>query len=63
MEVETIKGEIENLSKEDKTALLIEVMPALCQELLGDEGCRIYMMEVFGIDCLEELEKRFETAI
>ncbi len=63
MDAQTIKGEIDKLSKEDKMTLLIEVMPALCRELLGDEGCRVRAMEVFGIDCLEELEKRFETAI
>jgi hypothetical protein len=63
MDAKTIKGEIETLSREDKTTLLVEVMPALCRELLGDEGCRARMMEVFGIDCLEELQKRFEGAI
>jgi len=63
MDAASIKREIEKLSKEEKTTLLIEVMPALCRDLLGDEGCRVRMMELFGIDCLEELEKRFETAI
>jgi len=63
MDAASIKRQIEKLSKEEKTTLLIEVMPALCRDLLGDEGCRVRMMELFGIDCLEELEKRFETAI
>jgi hypothetical protein len=63
MDAQTIKGEIDRLSRDEKTTLLIDVMPALCREVLGDEGCRVRMMEVFGIDCLEELEKRFETAI
>jgi hypothetical protein len=63
MDVQTIKGEIEKLSGDEKTTLLIDVMPVLCREVLGEEGCRVRMMDVFGIDCLEELEKRFETAI
>ena len=63
MDVASIKREIEKLSKEEKTSLLVEMMPALCRDLLGDEGCRVRMMGVFGIDCLKELEKRFETAI
>ena len=63
MDAQMIKREIEKLPKEEKTTLLIEVMPALCRELMGDEACRVRMMEIFGIDCLEELEKRFETAI
>ena len=63
MDAQTIKGEIDRLSRDEKTTLLIDVMPALCRQVLGDEGCRVRMMEVFGIDCLEELEKRFETAI
>jgi hypothetical protein len=58
-----IKKEIEKLSKQDQATVLIEVMPALCRELLGDEGCKARMMELFGINCLEELEKRLETVI
>ena len=63
MDVQMIKGEIEKLSRDEKTTLLIDVMPVLCREVLGEEGCRVRMMDVFGIDCLKELEKRFETAI
>jgi len=63
MDAQTIKEEIDRLSRDEKAALLVDVMPALCREVLGDEGCRVRMMEVFGIDCLEELEKRFESAI
>ena len=63
MDMETIRKEIEKLPREDQSILLTEVMHALCRELLGDEACRNRMKEVFGIDCLEELEKRFETAI
>ena len=63
MDVETIKKKIENLPREDKSILLTEIMPALCRELLGEEACRDRMKEVFGIDCVEELDKRFETAV
>ena len=31
--------------------------------LRRDESGRVRMTELFGIDCLEQLEKRFETAI
>jgi hypothetical protein len=63
MDMETIKRGIEKLPREDKSILLTEVMPALCRELLGDEACRDRMKEVFGIDCVEELDKRFEMAV
>ena len=63
MDAQTIKKEIDRLPRDEKTTLLVDVMPVLCREVLGDEGCRIRVMEAFGIDCLEELEKRFETAI
>lgn len=63
MDMETIKKEIEKLSKDDKSILLTEVMPVLCRELLGDEACRDRMKEVFGIDCVRELSQRFETAV
>jgi hypothetical protein len=41
MDAASIKREIEKLSEEEKTILLVEMMPALCRELLGDEGCRV----------------------
>jgi hypothetical protein len=63
MDPQEIKSEIEKLPKQDKATVLTEVMPALCRELLGDEGCKARMMELFGIDCVEELEKRLEGAI
>ena len=63
MNAYTIKKEIDHLSKDEITSLLTEVMPALCRELMGEEQCRNHMMEVFGIDCVEELEKRFEAAV
>ena len=63
MDVHTIKREIDTLSKDEKSTLLTEVMPALCRELFGDKVCRDRMMEVFGIDCVEELEKRLEGAV
>jgi len=63
MDMSTIKKEIEKLSKDNKSILLTEVMPALCRELLGDETCRDRIKEVFGIDCVRELSQRFETAV
>lgn len=63
MDPQEISREIEKLSNQDKTTVLLEVMPGLCRELLGDEGCKTRMMELFGINCVEELEKRLETVI
>lgn len=63
MDMETIKKEIEKLSKDNKSILLTDVMPTLCRELLGDEACRDRMKEVFDIDCVRELSQRFETAV
>jgi len=61
--MEELKQEIENFSKEEKTEFFNEVVPSLCKELLGDEACREKVKEIFGIDCIKELEKRFEAAI
>ena len=63
MDVATIKKEIESLSKDEKNRILTEVMPALCRELLGDEACKGKVMEVLGIDCVEELEAKLEYMI
>jgi len=60
MDATTIKKEIDNLSKDEKIKILTEVMPVLCRELLGDESCKDKIIEVFGIDCVEELDKRLE---
>jgi glutamine amidotransferase len=63
MDVATIKKEIDRLSKDEKSKILTEVMPALCRELLGDQACRGKAMEAFGIDCVEELEAKLEYMI
>lgn len=63
MGVKEIEREIEKLPKFDRSILITEVMFDLCRELLGDEACREQWKELFAIDCLEKLDKRFETAV
>jgi hypothetical protein len=63
MDVATIKKEIDSLSKDEKSRILTEVIPALCREFLGDEACKGRVMEAFGIDCVEELEAKLEYMI
>ena len=63
MDVATIKKEILDLSKDEKTKILTEVMPALCREVLGDEACKRTVKAVFGIDCVKELEDKLEYMI
>lgn len=63
MDVEGIKREIGKLPKSDRSVLITEVMVAFCREIFGDEACRDQLKELFGIDCLEKLDKRLETGI
>jgi glutamine amidotransferase len=63
MDGAAIRKEILDLSKDEKTRILTEVMPALCRELLGDEACKRTVKEAFGIDCVKELEDKLEFMI
>ncbi len=63
MDVKTIEMEIEGLSTLERSLLITQVMFDLCEELLGEEACRDQLRELFGIDCLEKLEKRLETGM
>jgi hypothetical protein len=62
LDMEMIEGEIEKLPESNKGILLTEVMSDLCPEIL-DEACRDQLKELFGIDCLEKLEKRLKTGV
>ena len=63
MDVEEIEREIEELPKFDRSILITQVLFDLCRELLGEDACRDQLKELFGIDYLEKLEKRFETNV
>jgi hypothetical protein len=63
MDVASIRKEILDLSKDEKTKILAEVMPALCRELLGDEACKRTVKEIFGIDFVKELEDKLAFMI
>ena len=63
MDVKTIEMEIEQLPTSERSLLITQVMFDLCQELLGADVCRDQLRELFGIDCLEKLEKRLETGV
>ena len=62
IDMEMIRGEIEKLPESNKCILLTEVMFDVCREIL-DEACRDQLKELFGIDCLEKLEKRLKTGV
>jgi hypothetical protein len=59
----TIETEIEGLPTLERSLLITQVMLELCEELLGEDACRDQLRELFGIDCLEKLEKRLETGM
>ena len=63
MNVKAIEMEIEQLPTSERSLLITQVMFGLCQELLGEDACRDQLRELFGIDCLEKLEKRLETGV
>jgi hypothetical protein len=63
MDVKAIEKEIEQLPTSERSLLITQVMFDLCQELLGEDACRDQLEELFGIDCVEELEKRLETGM
>jgi hypothetical protein len=63
MNVKAIEMEIEQLPTSERSLLITQVMFDLCQELLGEDACRGQLRELFGIDCLEKLEKRLETGV
>ena len=63
MDVKTIEKEIEQLPTSERSFLITQVMFDLCQELLGEDACRDQLRELFGIDCVEKLEKRLETGM
>ncbi len=62
IDMKIIEGEIEKLPESNKGILLTEVMSDLFPEIL-DEACRDQLEELFGIDCLEKLEKRLKTGV
>ena len=63
MNVKAIEMEIEQLPTSERSLLITQVMFDLCQELLGEDACRDQLRELFGIGCLEKLEKRLETGV
>ena len=63
MDVKTIEREIEGLPTLKRSLLITQVMFDLCEELLGEDACRDRLRELFGINCLEKLEKRLETGM
>jgi len=60
--VKMIEGEVETLFESNKGILLTKVMADGCREIL-DEACRYQLKELFGIDCLDKLEKRLKTGV
>lgn len=63
MDVKAIEREIERLPTSERSLLITQVMFDLCEELLGENACRDQLRELFGIYCLEKLEKRLETGV
>ena len=63
MDVKIIEREIEGLPTLERSLLITQVMFDLGRELLGEDACRDRLRELFGIDCLEKLEKRLETGM
>ena len=63
MDVKTIEREIGGLPTLERSLLVTQVMFDLCEELLGEDACRDQLRELFGIDCMEKLEKRLETGM
>lgn len=63
MDGKTIETEIEGLPTLERSLLITQFMFDLCEELLGEDACRDQLRELFGIDCLEKLEKRLETGM
>jgi hypothetical protein len=63
MNVKAIEMEIEQLPTSERSLLITQIMFDLCQELLSEDACRDQLRELFGIDCVEELEKRLETGM
>ena len=63
MDVKRIEKEIAQLPTSERSLLITQVMFDLCQELLGEDACRDQLRELFGIGCLEKLEKRLETGV
>jgi hypothetical protein len=59
----TIEEEIKGLPTLERSLLITQVMFDFCEELSGEDACRDRLRELFGIDCLEKLEKRLETGI
>jgi hypothetical protein len=63
MDVKTIEKEIAQLPTSERSLLITQVMFDLCQELLGEDACRDQLRELFGVNCLEKLEKKLETRV
>jgi len=63
VDVKTIEREIGGLPTLERSLLVTQVMFDLCEELLGEDACRDQLRELFGIDCMEKLEKRLETGM
>jgi hypothetical protein len=63
VDVKTIEREIEQLPKFERSLLITQVMFDLCRECLGEDASRDQLEELFGIDCLEKLDKRLKTGI
>lgn len=53
MKVEEIKREIEKLSQEEKQRLMRELMPGLCQEMMGGGGFKEGMIS----RCMEMMKE------
>jgi hypothetical protein len=63
VDVKTIERGIEGLPTAKRSLLITRVMFDFCQEVLGEAACRDQLRELFGVDCLEKLEKRLETGM
>lgn len=63
MSLKAIEREIERLPASERSLLITQVIFDLCQDLLGEDGCRDQLRRLFGIECLEKLQKRLETGV
>lgn len=62
IDMKMIEGEIEKVPESNKGILFTKVVPDVYREIL-EEACRDKLKELFGIDCLDKLEKRLKTGV
>jgi hypothetical protein len=63
VDVKIIEREIEELPVFERSFLITQAMFDLCQKLFGEGASRDRLMELFGADCLEKVEKRLKTGV